>query len=118
LVHVPEFLSFDPIERGKVARATDPQSPEYFAAHVQLLYDFFIEHAAAVLDIPKEEVKKTAMIYRPKLFRLVERKGDSALLALNRVVAGNSIGNGHFMTSGGAMTGMIGHGIGVGSSGC
>ena len=109
LVQVPDFLSFDPIERGKVARGTDPQSPEYFAAHVQLLYDFFIEHAAAVLDIPKEEVKKTAMIYGPKLFSLVERKGDSALLALNGVVAGDSFGNGHFMTSGGAMTGMIGH---------
>ena len=109
LVQVPDFLSFDPIERGKVAHGTDPQSPEYFAAHVQLLYDFFIEHASAVLDMPKEEVKKTAMIYGPKLFSLVERKGDSALVALNGVVAGDSFGNGHFMTSGGAMTGMIGH---------
>ena len=109
LVQVPDFLSFDPIERGKVAAGTDPQSPEYFAAHVQLLYDFFIEHAAAVLDMSKEELKKMAMIYGPKLFSLVERRGDSALVALNGVVAGDSFGNGHFMTSGGAMTGMIGH---------
>ena len=32
-----------------------------------------------------------------------------ALLAPNGVVAGDSFGNGHFLTSGGAMTGMVGH---------
>jgi hypothetical protein len=50
------------------------------------------------------------MIYGPKLFSLVERKGENPRLAVNGVVAGDSYGNGHFMTSGGAMTGMIGHG--------
>ncbi len=33
----------------------------------------------------------------------------SRLIAANGVVAGDSFGNGHFLTSGGAMTGMIGH---------
>ena len=49
------------------------------------------------------------MIYGPKLFSLIERVGDDALVAANGVVAGDSFGNGHFLTSGGAMTGMIGH---------
>jgi pSer/pThr/pTyr-binding forkhead associated (FHA) protein len=43
------------------------------------------------------------------LFSLIERVGDDALIAANGVVAGDSFGNGHFLTSGGAMTGMIGH---------
>jgi FHA domain-containing protein len=43
------------------------------------------------------------------LFSLVERVGDDPLIAANGVVAGDSFGNGHFLTSGGAMTGMIGH---------
>ena len=49
------------------------------------------------------------MIYGPTLFSLVERVGDDPLIAVNGVVAGDSFGNGHFLTSGGAMTGMIGH---------
>jgi pSer/pThr/pTyr-binding forkhead associated (FHA) protein len=49
------------------------------------------------------------MIYGPTLFSLIERVGDDAQVAANGVVAGDSFGNGHFLTSGGAMTGMIGH---------
>lgn len=52
---------------------------------------------------------KVQMIYGPTLFSLVERVGDDPLIATNGVVAGDSFGNGHFLTSGGAMTGMIGH---------
>ena len=49
------------------------------------------------------------MIYGPVLFSLIERVGSDALVAANGVVAGDTFGNGHFLTSGGAMTGMIGH---------
>ena len=35
--------------------------------------------------------------------------GDNPLIGPNVVVGGDSFGNGHFLTSGGAMTGMIGH---------
>src|SRR5437588_7904829 len=52
---------------------------------------------------------KVQMIYGPTLFSLIERVGDDPLIAANGVVAGDSFGNGHFLTSGGAMTGMVGH---------
>src|SRR5437763_11725855 len=52
---------------------------------------------------------KVQMIYGPTLFSLIERVGDDPLIAVNGVVAGDSFGNGHFLTSGGAMTGMVGH---------
>jgi hypothetical protein len=103
------FLHFEPIEHGRLAPGTDAGSPEYVASHIQLLHEFFIEHAAAVLDLPKDEVRKVTMIYGPNLFSVVERKGDSALVAVNGIVGGDSFGNGHFTSGGGAMTGMIGH---------
>jgi len=109
LVEVPDFVSFDPIERERIAAGTDAGSPEYIASHTELVYEFYIEHAAAVLGLPKGEVQKCRTIYGPNLFRVAERKGDSALVAVNGVVAGDSFGNGHFRSGGGAMTGMIGH---------
>src|SRR5205807_4899086 len=56
-----------------------------------------------------QELMKVQMIYGPTLFSLIERVGDDPLIAVNGVVAGDSFGNGHFLTSGGAMTGMVGH---------
>jgi hypothetical protein len=109
LVQVPDFKSFDPIEAGLVPSGIDPNSPEFFAAYQHLLYDFYIKEAADILDIPRQELRKVQMIYGPTLFSLIERVGDDALIAANGVVAGDSFGNGHFLTSGGAMTGMIGH---------
>jgi hypothetical protein len=88
---------------------TDPNSAEYFAAYQQLTYDYYIRQAAGILELPREELKKVQMVYGPVLFSLIERVGDDALVAANGVVAGDSFGNGHFLTSGGAMTGMIGH---------
>lgn len=109
LVQVPDFLSFDPIKAGVLPEGTDTKSPEYFAAYDNLVYDFYCQEVGAIIEMPKEEVKKIQTVYGPKLFSLVERMGTDALLAPNGVVAGDSFGNGHFMTSGGAMTGMIGH---------
>ncbi len=109
LVQVPDFKSLDPIEAGLAPEGTDQNSPEFFAAYQQLLYDFYVKQAADILGIPREELRKVQMIYGPTLFSLVEREGDNALVAPNGVVAGDSFGNGHFLTSGGAMTGMIGH---------
>ena len=109
LVQVPDFKTFDPIETGLLAEGTDPDSPEFFASYQQLIYDYYIKQAAEILDIPSQELVKVQMIYGPTLFSLVERAGDDAQLAANGVVAGDSFGNGHFLTSGGAMTGMIGH---------
>ncbi len=109
LVQVPDFKTFDPIEAGLLPAGTDPGSPEFFASYQQLIYDYYIKQAAETLDIPRQELMKVQMIYGPVLFSLVERIGDDPLIAANGVVAGDSFGNGHFLTSGGAMTGMIGH---------
>ncbi len=109
LVQVPDFKTFDPIEAGLLPAGTDPASPEYFASYQQLIYDYYMKEAADTLDLPREELKTVQMIYGPALFSLIERVGDDALVAPNGVVAGDSFGNGHFLTSGGAMTGMVGH---------
>jgi hypothetical protein len=74
-----------------------------------LIYDYYIKQAAEILEIPRQELMKVQMIYGPTLFSLIERVGDDALIAANGVVAGDSFGNGHFLTSGGAMAGMVGH---------
>lgn len=110
LVQVPDFKTFDPVEDGLVPADTDPGSPEFFAAYQQLVYDYYIEQAAEILELPPQYLKKVQMIYGPKLFSLIERVGKDAQVAANGVVAGDSFGNGHFLTSGGAMTGMVGHG--------
>lgn len=109
LVQVPDFKTFDPIAAGLLPVGTDPGSPEFFASYQHLIYDYYIEQAASILDIPKEDLTKVQMIYGPTLFSLIERVGADPLIAPNGVVAGDSFGNGHFLTSGGAMTGMIGH---------
>ncbi len=109
LVQVPDFKTLDPIEEGLVAEGTDPDSPEYFAAYQHVLYDFYLEQAGEILELSKDDLRKIEMVYGPKMFSLVERVGDDAQLAANGVVAGDSFGNGHFLTSGGAVTGMVGH---------
>lgn len=109
LVQVPDFLTFCPIERGVLPGDVSPDSPEYATAYRTLLYEFYLREVSKVLEIPAEELRDVQMVYGPKLFSLVERIGDDALVAANGVVAGDSFGNGHFLTSGGAMTGMVGH---------
>src|SRR5438270_9439804 len=109
LVQVPDFKTFDPIESGLLPAETDRSSPEFFASYQHLIYDYYIKQAAEILEIPRQELMKVQMIYGPTLFSLVERVGSDPLIAANGVVAGDSFGNGHFLTSGGAMTGMIGH---------
>lgn len=109
LVEVPEYMSFCPVERGVLSRTTDVGSPEYFAAYQSLLYNFYIEQAALILEIPAAELKCVSVVYGPKPFSLLERQGVDARVAANGVVAGDSFGNGHFLHSAGAMCGMIGH---------
>ncbi len=109
LVQVPDFQTFDPIESGLLPEGTDPNSPEFFASYQQLIYDYYMKQAAEILEISRQELMKVQMIYGPTLFSLIERVGDDAMVAANGVVAGDSFGNGHFLTSGGAMAGMVGH---------
>lgn len=109
LVQVPDFKAFDPIEAGLVPIGTDPNSPEFFAAYKHLVRDYYLEQCADILEVPKRELMQVQMIYGPTLFSLIERIGADPMIAANGVVAGDSFGNGHFLTSGGAMTGMVGH---------
>ncbi|SDD38409.1 FHA domain-containing protein [Actinokineospora iranica] len=113
LVQVPDFKTFDPILAGLVPEGTDKDTPEYFAAYQFLLRDYYLEQVSHIVEIPKKDLEKVQMPYGPKLFSLIEQVGDDALIAANGVVAGDSFGNGHFLTSGGAITGMVGHGARV-----
>lgn len=113
LVQVPDFKTFDPIMAGLVPEGTDTTSKEYLAGYQQLLREYYLDQVALVTEIPRTELEDIQMPYGPKLFSLVERMGADALIAANGVVAGDSFGNGHFLTSGGAMTGMVGHAVRV-----
>ncbi|WP_216215545.1 hypothetical protein [Amycolatopsis aidingensis] len=109
LVQVPDFKTFDPIIAGLVPPRTPRKSKRYIGAYQQLVRDYYLEQVALVTEIPKEELEQIQTSYGPKLFSLVERVGADAQVATNGVVAGDSFGNGHFLTSGGAVTGMVGH---------
>ncbi len=110
LIQVPDFKTFDPVEAGIVPAGTDPGSAEFYAGYQIMIYDYYLRHASEILEIPKDELRQIEMVYGPKLFSLVERVGDDPVIAANGVVAGDGFGNGHFLTSGGAITGMVGHG--------
>ena len=113
LVQVPDFKTFDPILAGIVPAGTPSTSEEYVAAHQYMLRSFYLDQVALVTEIPRADLEEIQMPYGPKLFSLVERMGPDARVAANGVVAGDSFGNGHFLTSGGAMTGMVGHAVRV-----
>jgi hypothetical protein len=109
LVQVPDFKTFDPILAGLVPPGTSRKSNEYASAYQHLIRDYYLEQVALILEMPKADLEKVQAPYGPKLFSLVEKMGADALVAANGVVAGDSFGNGHFLTSGGAVTGMVGH---------
>jgi hypothetical protein len=109
LVQVPDFKTFDPILAGLVPSGTDRKSRQYVAAVQHLMRDFYLDQVSLITELPRADLEKIQVPYGPKLFSLVEKVGADALVAANGVVAGDSFGNGHFMTSGGAITGMIGH---------
>jgi hypothetical protein len=109
LVQVPDFKTFDPILAGLVPPSTNRKSKEYLGAYQHLLREFYLEQVSLITDMPVEQLEEVQMPYGPKLFSLIERVGADAQVAANGVVAGDSFGNGHFLTSGGAITGMVGH---------
>jgi EmrB/QacA subfamily drug resistance transporter len=109
LAEVPEFRTFDPVKAGLVAPGTRRQSAEYFGPYQFLIRDYFLEQAALLCEIPKDLLAKTYCLSSPRLVSVVMKIGSDALLAPNGVVAGDSFGNGSFLTTGGATTGMVGH---------
>jgi len=113
LVQVPEFMTFDPILAKLVPVGTSRDSAEYFAAYKHLLRRYFLDQASLVLEIPERDLDDVQLIYGPKLFEVVRRCGKDALVAANGVVAGDTFGNGHVLTTSGAMAGMLGHALRV-----
>ncbi len=111
-VEVPDCVTFDPIVAGLVPQGTDLESDEYFGAHKHLLRSFFLHQAALALEIPKDQLDHIQLLSRT-LYRCVERIGRDAQVAANGVIAGDSFGNGHFITSGGLNAGMLGHALRV-----
>lgn len=109
LVQVPDFVTFDPVLAGLVPEGTPRKATEYVAAYKYMLREFYLEQAALILEMSREDLETVQMPYGPKMFSLVERMGTDARVATNGVVAGDTFGNGHFLTSGGAITGMVGH---------
>jgi hypothetical protein len=108
-VQVPEFMTFDPIEAGKVPAGTAPTARAYVDAQAKMIRDYYISQVSAVTHLPAKDIERMRMFYGPSFFTLRERLGKTARIAANGNVAGDLMGNGHFLTSGGAMTGMIGH---------
>ncbi|MEO1337445.1 MAG: FHA domain-containing protein, partial [Myxococcota bacterium] len=109
LVQVPDFKTFDPVLAGLVPEGTDPNSKLYSGAYHHMLRDFYLEQVSLVTEIPRDKLEELQMPYGPKMFSLVERMGADSKVTENGIVAGDSFGNGHFLTSGGAITGMVGH---------
>jgi len=109
LVQVPDFKTFDPILAGLVPPGTNRKSKTYLGAYQHLLREFYLEQVSLITEMPVEQLEEVQMPYGPKLFSLIERIGADVQVATNGVVAGDSFGNGHFLTSGGAITGMVGH---------
>nr|CAF31535.1 putative component in exporter complex [Micromonospora olivasterospora] len=109
LAEVPEYRTFDPILAGLVPPGTPKGSKRFFAGHQLLLRQYFLDQVSLITEIPRAEMERNQLSYGPKLFTIAERVGQDALVAPNGVVAGDSFGNGHFVHSGGVMTGIVGH---------
>jgi EmrB/QacA subfamily drug resistance transporter len=109
ILEVPDYRTFDPIQAGMVPPGTARDSVEYFGAHRYLIRDYFLDQVSLLTEIPRRELVRTLSLAAPKLISNVERIGRDALVAPNCVIAGDSFGNGSFLISGGATTGMVGH---------
>ena len=109
LIEIPEFKSFDPVVAGLVPPGTEKKSAQYYAGFQFLIRDYFLDQMSYITELPKEQILKIQLAYGPKMFSVIERIGDDAHVAANGVVAGDSFGTGHVLTSGGVMTGMVGH---------
>jgi len=53
-----------------------------------MLYEYYMKHAADILEIPRDELSRVQMVYGPKLFSLIERVGTDALVADGAKLAG------------------------------
>ena len=110
VVEVPDFCRFDPITTGLVPADTARDSSEYFAGYQHLVREYFLDQTATITEIPRKDIGRISIARRPTLFSVTLRAGVDAQVAQNGVVAGDSFGNGTYLTSGGINTGAVGHG--------
>jgi EmrB/QacA subfamily drug resistance transporter len=108
-VEVPDFRTFDPILAGIASPDAPIDSAEYFGGFQYLVQRYFLDHASVLTGLPRFEVARTSMAATPLMFTVRAQMGRDALIAPNGVVAGDSFGNGDFLTSGGVNVGVIGH---------
>jgi MFS family permease len=106
---VPDYLTFDPILAGVVPPKTKRDSAEFFAGYQHLLKEYFLQETALLTELPLRELKRVSIARAPVLWSVHAKMGANALIATNGVVAGDTFGNGEFLTSGGVNTGVLGH---------
>jgi len=109
VVEVPDFRTFDPILAGIAPPDAPIDSAAYFGGFQYLMQRYFLDHTAVLTGLPRFEVARISMAATPVMFTVRAQMGRDALIAPNGVVAGDSFGNGDFLTSGGINTGLIGH---------
>jgi EmrB/QacA subfamily drug resistance transporter len=111
---LPDFMTLDPVLAGLVPEGTDPKSRQYYAGYQHLLREYYLDQVAIMTEVSRDQVARTSIARSPVLYTVVARTGLDAQVAGNGVVAGDSFGNGNFLTSGGFNTGVIGHAARVG----
>jgi hypothetical protein len=106
---VPDFLTFDPVEVGRLPAGADPQSAEFAAAYRELLAEFFADQAARLLQLPVAAVRRGGVHYGPRLLSRAPSVGDDPRVAGNGLVAGETYGAGQALNGEDCLVGMVGH---------
>lgn len=70
---------------------------------------FFYEHAARLLGMSQDELRKAPITWGPNPFTMQQYISATAVKGENVVFAGDAVGNAHFLTSGGVMTATVPH---------
>jgi EmrB/QacA subfamily drug resistance transporter len=114
IAEVPDFLTFDPVKAGLVPRLTKHDSAEYHAGYRFLLREFYLDHVERLTGLERDVLANSLALHAPRMISVVARIGRDPLVAANAVVAGDSFGNGSFLSGGGIQTGLLGHAPRVG----
>jgi hypothetical protein len=106
---VPDYRTFDPILAGIASPDAPVDSAEFFGGVQYLVQRYFLDHVSVLTGLPRFEIGRISMAATPTMFTVAPKIGRSAQVARNGVVAGDSFGNGDYLSSGGMNVGMIGH---------
>jgi EmrB/QacA subfamily drug resistance transporter len=106
---VPDFKTFDPVLAGMVPKGTPRVSKKFYGAYHYLVRDFFLDQVSVLTELPKEYLRGLLVFFGMRMISVTSKVGRDALVAANGVVAGDSFGNGSFLSSFGAVAGLVGH---------